>query len=104
MVGLFLDLSQAFDTLEHSLVLSKMERYGIRGVNLDQFSSYLSNRTIRVKCKTVAAGCETKSDLYSVEYGMPQGLCLGPLIFLLFVNNLHLYSCLLVSNLQTIPL
>ena len=89
-VGLFLDLSKAFDTLDHSIVLKKMELYGICGVALDWFKSYLKNRSLRVKCTTTAKGSETKSDLYPINFGMPQGSCLGPLIFLIFVNDLHL--------------
>ena len=89
--GIFLDLSKAFDTLDHKLMLDKMEKYGIRGLALEWFASYLDNCTMRVKCSTVSTGCQVHSDLYPVEYGAPQGSCLGPLIFLIFVNDLHLH-------------
>ena len=72
-------------------MLKKMERYGIRGVALDWFKSYLDNRKLRVKCTTTSRGCQVQSDLYPVKYGAPQGSCLSPLIFLIFINDLHLH-------------
>ena len=51
-ICIYLDLSKAFDTLEHSTLFRKMEHYGIRCVALDWFKSYLANRTLRVKCTT----------------------------------------------------
>ena len=93
--ALFLDLSKAFDTLEHSVLLSKLEKYGIRGICLDWFKSYLSNRQIRVKCHVASSGKLEYSEYQTVNYGTPQGSCLGPLIFLLFTNDLyqHLKHC-----------
>ena len=90
-VGLFLDLLKAFNTLDHSIILKKMELYGVQGVALQWFDSYLKNRSLGVKCTTTSKGCETKSDLYPIEFGMPQGSCLGPFIFLIFVNDLHIH-------------
>ena len=86
-VCVLLDLSKAIDTKEHSIMLKKLELYGIHGPALSWFQSYLSNRHMRVKCKTISSGCEE----YTVEYGTLQGSCLGPLIFLIFVNDLHLH-------------
>ena len=80
-VSLFLDLSKAFDTLEHNIVLEKMRRYGIRGTCLAWFESYLTDRKMRVKCTPTSMGSTILSDLYNVSYGAPQGSCLGPLIF-----------------------
>ena len=87
--GIFLDLSKAFDTLEHNVVYLKLEKYGLRGTCLDWFKSYLSDRTLLVSCKSGESGCVNTSDIYSVEYGTPQGSCLGPLIFLIFCNDLQ---------------
>ena len=85
-----LDLSKAFDTIDHEILLHKLELYGIRGQALLWFESYLSNRKLRVKCRTVSDPRETMSEEHVVHHGTPQGLCLGSLIFLLFVNDLHL--------------
>ena len=94
-LALFLDLSKAFDTLEHKVLLDKMYRYGIRGTSLNWFKSYLENRKIRVKCQVASSGKLEYSDYQTVNYGTPQGSCLGPLIFLIFTNdlNLHLNHC-----------
>ena len=89
-VAIYLDLSKAFDTLQHSVILKKLECYGIRGKCLEWFTSYFKDRYMSVKIQT-QSGIIEKSDLKTVEYGAPQGSCLGPLVFLLFCNDLYLH-------------
>ena len=81
----FLDQSKAFDLVEHSLLLSKMGRYGIRGHCLDYFRSYLSNRASLVALNSAM------SDQYPISASVPQGSVLGPVLFNLYTNDLCYY-------------
>ena len=89
-IGVSLDLSKAFDTLNHSILLQKMERYGIRGLAQAWFASYLKNRKMRSKCTPESTGKVEYSSYYQVDHGTPQGSCLGPLLFIIFTNDFHL--------------
>ena len=87
-VGVFLDLSKVFDTLKHTILLDKLYYYGIRGTAHDWFCSYLSNRKMRVKCCVTSTGKTEFSEYEDITYDTPQGSCLGPLIYLIFTNDL----------------
>ena len=89
-LGVFIDLSKAFDTVNHEILLSKLRYFGIEGTYLKWFQSYLHNRK-----QFITFGNNKKSDLLPINCGVPQGSILGPLLFLLYVNDLQKASDIL---------
>ena len=82
LLALFLDLSKALDNLDHDILLDKLYNYGIRGVLLEWFKSYLSNR------KQYVNFGKSNSEFKTIGCGVPQGSILGPLLFLVYMNDI----------------
>ena len=87
-MSIFLDLSKVFDTLNYHVLLKKLERIGICGTARDWFKSYLSGSSLVAKV-TTAEQKIVFSHAFDISYGTAQGICLGPLLFLLFCNDIH---------------
>ena len=89
-LGIFIDLPKAFDTVDHEILISKLEYYGIKGKTLKWLKSYLSERK-----QCISYSDAGKTSMCSIICGIPEGSLLGPLLFLIYVNDLHKASSIL---------
>ena len=85
----YLDLSKAFNMLNHTILLKKLECYRVRGMATSWFEDYLRGRNLIAKI-TMSPNHTVKSDRFNITFGTAQGSCLSPLLFIFFVSDVHL--------------
>lgn len=86
--GVFIDLSKAFDSVSHSILLHKLEINGIRGIPLMYISSYLTNRKQRITTTDPQSGAKITSKFQEIKKGVPQGSIIGPLLYIIYTQDL----------------
>jgi hypothetical protein len=89
-LGLFLDMTKAFDSIKHETLFRKLEIYGVRGISLKWVKSYLSNRSLKVNYNGLL------SEECNIDFGTPQGSVLGPLLYIILTNDMP--KCLKFCN------
>ena len=80
-LSIFLDLSKAFDTLNHNILLSKLKYYGLNGISYNLLSTYLSKRKQYVQFES---SC---SKMLDIQHSVPQGYIMGPLLCIIYIND-----------------
>jgi len=96
--GIFCDLTKAFDCVDHDILISKIEKYGIIGRGKELFQSYIKGRYQRILIDNKANRNTAVSYWAMIKYGVPQGSLFGPTLFLLYINDLPA-----VMNKKTVP-
>lgn len=82
---LFIDLKKAFDSIHHGILVERFKKYGIEGMALESLKHYLKDRQQRILVNG------TMSNFKDISFGVPQGSCLGPLLFLTYINDITKY-------------